>query len=211
LHIDCYVIIILEVAIKKIISVVVILFLASTSVAATNNIEKIIVIRHGEKPITDLGQLSCAGLNRSLILPNYFHSHFQKPNYIFAPNPSILNAGFSYVRALATIEPTAISFGMPVSTQIGYDRPEDLAKTLLEDKYHRSTIIVAWEHKNIIKLANILFKQFNANLISPTWSNNNYNMVFVFTINWNTKPVSLDFKVTSENLKNINKVCPNNI
>lgn len=180
----------------------------SFSAFANADIEKIIIVRHGEKPSTDLGQLSCVGLNRSLMLPAYFHKNFAKPNYIFAPNPSVTNQNFSYVRPLATIEPTAIALEMPVNTQVGYNDPEKFAQTLLENKYHHATIIVAWEHNNIVKIANILFKKFDSNLTAPTWNENNYNMVFVFTIDWSKTPATLHFERASEGFKNISAICP---
>lgn len=170
--------------------------------------EQIIFIRHGEKPKTDLGQLSCQGLNRSLMLPNYFSKHFPKPNYIFAPNPSVTNAGFSYVRPLATIEPTAIRLAMPVNTQTGYDQDRKLVDTLLSNKYHNSVIYVAWEHKNIVKIARLLLKNFNSKTKVPVWNKNNYNMVFVFMINWHDKN-KMNFKVESEGFHHINKKCLN--
>lgn len=169
--------------------------------------EQVIFIRHGEKPKTDLGQLSCQGLNRSLMLPKYFSAHFSKPNYIFAPNPSVKNAGFSYVRPLATIEPTAIQLSMPVNTQIGYDQDECLVKTLLNAKYHHATIYVAWEHKHLVQITRLLLKHFNSQVKVPVWNGNNYNMVFVLTINW-AKKNKVNFQVENEGFKHIDRACP---
>ena len=44
-----------------------------------NNIELLVVTRHGEKATDDLGQLNCMGLNRSLKLPAYYQANFPKP------------------------------------------------------------------------------------------------------------------------------------
>jgi hypothetical protein len=83
--------------------------------------ETIVIIRHAEKPADDLGQLNCQGLNRALALPTVIQKKFGRPNVIFAPNPSeqVTEDGekYDYVRPLATIEPTAISFGLPVHAQ----------------------------------------------------------------------------------------------
>ena len=78
----------------------------------------IVFVRHGEKPERGLGQLSCQGLNRALALPAVIAKYFDRVDAIFAPNPSHPkeDAGelYDYIRPLATIEPTAIWFGLPV-------------------------------------------------------------------------------------------------
>ncbi|OGT44590.1 MAG: hypothetical protein A3E82_01635 [Gammaproteobacteria bacterium RIFCSPHIGHO2_12_FULL_38_11] len=197
---------------KKLIGIVILFF--AQAIFAHDNIEKIIIIRHGEKPFLEIGQLNCKGLNRSLLLPVYFKQHFSKPDYIFAPNPSIkitrplTHFQYSYIRPLATIEPTAISLDMPVNTQIGFNQPEQLMKTLLEKKYHRSVIYVAWEHRNIVDLAHFLLSQFNNNSTVPFWSPTNYDMVFIFTIDWSKNPATINFTVAGEGFKNISNKCP---
>ena len=79
--------------------------------------ETIVFVRHGEKPPQGLGQFDCRGLNRALALPTVIQKSFGKPDAIFAPNPSDQKNDegehYDYVRPLATIEPTAIAFGMP--------------------------------------------------------------------------------------------------
>jgi hypothetical protein len=78
--------------------------------------ETIVFIRHGEKPQKEFGQLSCQGLNRALALPEVLVSKFGQPDYVFAPAPSRQTTEtreeYSYVRPLATIEPTAIRLGL---------------------------------------------------------------------------------------------------
>ena len=179
-----------------------------------NNIEQIIIIRHAEKPPLGLGQLTCQGLNRSLKLPNYLIHTFPNASFIFAPNPSIKafekhgdKKYHDYIRPLATIEPTAIRLEMPVNVQIGYNDPKKLVNTLLENKYHNATIYVAWEHMYIMKITKLLLKHFHNKNKIPNWSNNNYNMVFVFTIHWN-HPNDMKFTVRSENISNLSKKCP---
>lgn len=91
------------------------------------SVATIVFIRHGEKPEGGLGQLNCQGLNRALALAPIIAKSFGKPDAIFAPNPSHPkeDAGklYDYVRPLATIEPTAIWFGLPVDVSVDiYDR-----------------------------------------------------------------------------------------
>ncbi len=90
--------------------------------------ETIVILRHGEKPPGGLGQISCMGLNRALALPKVLIGRFGRADAIFAPNPSVQlrersypSQSYSYVRPLATIEPTAIQLGLPVNTQVGFD------------------------------------------------------------------------------------------
>ncbi len=91
------------------------LLLSGTAARSQNAVETVIFVRHGEKPHEGLGQLNCQGLNRALALPSVITKIFGRPDAIFAPDPDegITDAGgrFDYVRPLATIEPTAVSFG----------------------------------------------------------------------------------------------------
>lgn len=189
---------------------VAILMLLSFSVYS-GSIETIIMIRHGEKTPIEVGQLNCRGLNRSLLLPHYFKTHFAKPNYIFAPNPSfqITSKGkkYSYVRALATIEPTAIQLDMPVNAQIGYMQYEKLMDTLLEKKYHHATIYVAWEHMNLMHFATAMLKKFHSQDRITYWPNNDYSTVYVFEINWKKQPAVLHFHTTSEGINHLSAKC----
>ena len=82
-------------------------------------VETIVLVRHGEKPDKGLGQLDCQGLNRALALPPVIAKTFGRPSAIFAPDPSRQKqddgVSYDYVRPPATIEPTAIFFGLPVN------------------------------------------------------------------------------------------------
>ena len=51
--------------------------------------ETIVLLRHGEKPPGGLGQLTCKGLNRALALPSVLIGRYGKPDFIYAPNPSM--------------------------------------------------------------------------------------------------------------------------
>jgi hypothetical protein len=181
----------------------------------SNNIEQIVMMRHGEKPVAGLGQLNCQGLNRSLKLPSYLLKAFPNPSYIFAPNPSMRKhdgphiphqqrKSYDYIRPLATIEPTAIKEGMPVNVTYGFKQIDKLTTVLLSRPYHSATVYVAWEHKQLTDFAKNLLKLSKR----PVWAENNYNKVYVFTINWNKHPRTISFKVTSENINNLSTVCP---
>ena len=49
----------------------------------------VVFIRHGEKPSSDLGQLNCQGLNRSLVIPDVLIGRYGRASKIYAPNPSV--------------------------------------------------------------------------------------------------------------------------
>lgn len=200
---------------KKIIPAFFILFFSVAVFATTTNTETIVIVRHAEKQAVGLGQLTCQGLNRSLMLPNFFKKNFSPANYIFASNPADKvaetdnnNALYYFVRPLATIEPTAIQLNLPVNVSTGYTQINKFVSIVLNKKYHDSTIYVAWGHTQIIEIANVLIKKFNSKIVVPGWSDKDYNKVFVLTIHWDSKPASLDFKVMSEGFENISSVCP---
>jgi hypothetical protein len=98
-----------------------------------SNGETIVLVRHGEKPAAGLGQLTGKGLNRALALPSLLVGRYGKPDFIYAPNPSVQlydnreHSGplYSYVRPLATIESTAIRLGLPMSAgaKLGHVAP----------------------------------------------------------------------------------------
>ncbi len=94
------------------------LLLDGTPAWSDDAVETIVLVRHGEKPDKGLGQLDCQGLNRALALPPVIAKTFGRPSAIFAPVPSQQmeddGVSYDYVRPLATIEPTAIFFGLPV-------------------------------------------------------------------------------------------------
>jgi hypothetical protein len=64
------------------------LLLDQTIAQGSDDIETIVVVRHGEKPSAGLGQLDCQGLNRALALPAVIAETFGRPSAVFAPNPA---------------------------------------------------------------------------------------------------------------------------
>jgi hypothetical protein len=153
------------------------------------NGETIVMLRHGEKPEGGLGQLTCKGLNRSLALPSLLIGRYGKPDFIYAPNPSVqVDDGnnrptYSYLRPLATIEPTAIRLGMPVNAQIGFDRIAKLRKELLQPAYAHSLIFVAWEHIKLHDFAVEMLRRYGAGSAqAPDWPNSDYETIYVFHI-----------------------------
>lgn len=149
--------------------------------------ETIAIIRHGEKPAGDLGQLAPAGLARALALPPVLIQKFGPADFIFAPlTTQKINAdgrGFSYIRPLATIEPTAIKLGLPVDTRFPYSDIEGLQNELLTPKYRGSTIYVAWEHHLAEKLVKDLIQSFHQETREiPEWNDSDFDSIYVIRI-----------------------------
>lgn len=187
-----------------------------------SGIQNIIIIRHAEKPKTDLGQLNCKGLNRALALPVYFNENFPRPDYIFAPKPLLRDKKnekehYYYERPLITIEPTAIKNSLPVNIGIAagdptkgnealYSSVNILIKELLNKKYRSSTIFLAWEHVNIPIIAKSLLEKFNVDSSNiPEWKKDDFDSVYVFKIDWNTNNIS--FRIDKQGLDYVSDKC----
>ncbi len=129
--------------------------------------ETIVLLRHGEKPPSGLGQLTCMGLNRALALPKVLIGRFGNPNVIYAPDPGdqVSDNGqlYSYVRPVATIEPTAILLGLPVNTQLGYQNISALQTAVTASAYANSTVFIAWEHGEAYAFAQQMLKTYGLN------------------------------------------------
>jgi hypothetical protein len=155
--------------------VVPILFLSALHPYSTTAQERaatqtIVFIRHAEKPKGGFGQLTCQGLNRTLALAPMIAQSFGKPDAIFAPNPSHpkMDAGvpYDYVRPLATVEPTAVLFGLPVDVSLDLYDTRGLVAAL-EKRRARDRdvfILVAWEHKQIAPMVRALLSDRGADV-----------------------------------------------
>lgn len=173
--------------------------------------ETIVVMRHAEKPAGGLGQLTCQGLNRALALPKVLLAKFKKPDVIFAPDPrDQVNDGslYYYVRPLATIEPTAIQLTMPVNTAYGFNDTNGLVNEILSPAYYQSTIFVAWEHLMAAVIAQNIVNKLNAKIQIPAWPDNDYDSLYVITIDWNNRIPVVHFQHEYEGLNNQNTTCP---
>ncbi|HEX7728308.1 MAG TPA: hypothetical protein VF392_04670 [Terracidiphilus sp.] len=168
--------------------------------------ETLVIFRHGEKPPNGLGQLTCRGLNRALALPAVLQAKFGRPNFLFAPDPAKrvmdgLHGEFSYVRPLATIEPTAISLGLPVNAQFGYNEIDKLQAELTQPKYASATVFIAWEHVLEERFARNLLKTYGADPRQvPNWSNSEYDMIYVVRLTRANGKTSATFTLDREGL-----------
>ena len=177
--------------------------------------EKIVAIRHAEKPPTSLGQLTCKGLNRALALPKVLIPRYGKPDRIYAPDPGtrigqLGNLNYSYVRPLMTIEPTAIELEMPVNALIGFKNVGELRKELLARENANSVIYLVWEHVYLNEFAKQLVKAYGKDpSLVPDWPNDEYDRIYVFRIKDVGNRKDLMFSVEPQGLTgSLSDKCP---
>lgn len=187
--------------------------LASGPSDAAASTETILLVRHGEKPPQGLGQLSCRGLNRALRLPAVLARDFGRPDAIFAPNPAVQKeddgVAYAYVRPLATVEPTAITFGLPVDTRFGFEDVSGLEAALEVPAYRGATVLVGWEHKQIDLVARHLLARNGGDAASvPKWKGSDFDGIYVLRIVRDGDRVTATFERRRENLDGLPDTCP---
>jgi len=178
-------------------------------------VETIVIVRHGEKPANDLGQLTCKGLNRALALPDVLIQKYGKPDFVFAPLPKVkLNmenaaASYSYVRPLATIEPTAIRAGLPVDTRFTFAETLKLQHELLSPRYRKAMVFVAWEHHLAEKFAKDLLATLKADsTVVPEWKGDDFDSIYLLKITSTGKKRAASFQREQEGLNDVSSDCP---
>jgi hypothetical protein len=175
--------------------------------------QTVVLVRHGEKPAQGLGQLNCQGLNRALALPAVIAREFGKPDAIFAPNPAVAKPDngqpYNYVRPLATIEPTAIAFGLPIDASIGVNDIDALRDRLDAPALRGARVLVAWEHVEIVKLARIMLYDHGGDpALVPAWPPNDFDSIYVIGITRDGAATTATFAHRQEGLNGLPTTCP---
>jgi hypothetical protein len=186
---------------------------AASSQAADQAVETLVFVRHGEKPAQGFGQLNCQGLNRALALPAVIAAKFGKPDAIFAPDPGEQkNDGgrpYYYVRPLATIEPTAIQFEMPVQTPYGLTQIDKLSAALVDPSYRNKLVVVAWEHRLIEKLVRQMVSAHGGNAADvPKWHSDDFDSIYIVKLDWQGSSPRASFQHSNEGLNGRSTDCP---
>jgi hypothetical protein len=199
--------------VKKWILLLIFSFVLSGCGEDRTDTETIIFLRHGEQPVGGKGQLNCLGLNRSFALSELLYVNYGIPDAIFAPNPSvqIKENGSSYynVSPLATIEPTAIQFSLPVNLQYAYDAHEAVANALLAPENHHATIFVSWNQNDAMAIAKaIVIKLGASEKLIPNWSEKDFDSFYVLDINWHSSTPKVIFSKSAQGLNDESIVCP---
>lgn len=134
---------------------------------------KVVLIRHAEKP--DNGyNLSCAGFNRALKLPEVLKSKFGIPNYIFVPSPST-GKQTTNGRMLQTILPFAVKYNLAINTNYDVD---DVANLVQKISTRTGTVLVVWEHKQLPKILDLLGIKGSPNL---KWAPDDFDSIYIVT------------------------------
>ena len=169
--------------------------------------QTVLLLRHGEKPDAGLGQLTCQGLNRALALPAVIARQFGTPIAVVAPDPAVKKpdgaASYDYVRPLATIEPTAIRFGLPINADIGVDDLDRLENLLDTPAWQAGLVVVAWEHHAIEKLIRKLAGS------APAWPGTDFDSIYVLRITRDGAHRTVTVDHRQEGLNGQPSTCPN--
>jgi hypothetical protein len=154
------------------------------------------------------------GLNRSLALAPVLLSSYGHPDFAFAPNPSVMSSSasgiYSYVRPLATIEPTAIQAHLPVNTQFGLNATKAIEHELMRPRYQDALIFIAWEHGYLDTIVRDLVKDYRGNpAVVPPWPENDYDSIFVLQLLRKGSQRSVSFRHEHEGLTgHLSAICP---
>ena len=174
--------------------------------------ETIVFFRHGEKPAGGYGQLTCQGLQRALALPSVLVGRYGRAQYLFAPNPlpkvNDSAGAFDYVRALAAIEPTAISLGLPVNAEHGHTDVEGLRAALLDGALASSTVFVSWEHLKLVEVVQSIMDTFGSGVTVPAWTSGDYDSLYVVRIRNVGGTMTAQFDRDFQGLNGLPTSCP---
>jgi hypothetical protein len=174
--------------------------------------QTIVFFRHGDKPASGLGQLTCQGFNRALALPTVLTGKFGTPDRLYAPDPAVKisdpGGSFYYVRPLATIEPLAIKLGMPVNTKYGYNAIAALQSALISTGYANATIFVAWEHQMAQQLVQHVMDQYGGGVTVPAWASSDYDSLYVLKVHYSGSTIVAQFYHDRQGLNGQPAACP---
>jgi hypothetical protein len=133
---------------------------------------KIVIIRHAEKPAKG-DNLTCQGLNRSLLLPKLLKAKFGLPTYIFVP-AIVPGESTKHSRMFQTISPFAIKYNLTINTSHEEKDSLMIAKDL---ESRKGTILLVWEHKAIAPIV----RSLGVNAPKLTWPDDDYDSIWIVT------------------------------
>ncbi|RKR80304.1 hypothetical protein BDD43_0401 [Mucilaginibacter gracilis] len=133
---------------------------------------KIVLIRHGEKPLVG-NNLNCKGLNRSRLLPAVITSKFGVPNFVYVPPMTLGNATL-HSRMFQTVIPLVVKYNIAVNTTHDEHEYNEIAADL---KTKTGLILVTWEHKAIP----FITKALGIQLDNLTWPDDDFDSIWIVT------------------------------
>jgi hypothetical protein len=134
---------------------------------------QIVIIRHGEKP-TEGDNLSAEGLERALALPEVLNNLLPRPpHFTYVPRIGTDKEETTRVRMMQTVLPYAVQHNLTINSDYAPDEIKGLAKEL---RHHRGTVLLVWEHHNIVKIAEAL------GIEGPLeWPDDDYDSIWTIT------------------------------
>jgi hypothetical protein len=136
---------------------------------------QIVILRHAEKPESG-NHLSPKGYARAQALVGFWRAHPVARAY---GDPVAFYASYSpdkSLRSVETLAPSAGFYRAPLFSHHAKDQTEALAHEILNrPEFHGRTVVVAWQHTNIIPMLRRLGVQ-NA---PPVWPDEIFNRIAV--------------------------------
>jgi hypothetical protein len=159
--------------VKSLISV---LLLFSSSLLAHATPKEVLIIRHGEE-LTDESSphLSEQGFARAQSLIKLFsgpQARFDLPDAIFACAPK--RSGGS-VRSIETVTPLARALRLNIDMEFDSNDQRDVAHEILKNPaYDGQTVLIAWSHGEIPKLA----EKLEARKVPNEWPRGHFDVIW---------------------------------
>ena len=134
---------------------------------------QIVIIRHGEKP-TEGDNLSAKGFERALALPAVLNKLLPRPpHFTYVPCIGTDKDQTTRVRMMQTVLPYAVQHNLTINSDYAPDEIKGLVKEL---RHHRGTVLLVWEHHNIVKIAAAL------GIEEPQeWPDDDYDSIWTIT------------------------------
>ncbi len=169
-------------------------YLSYAQTAQQNGELKIVFIRHGEKPEKG-GNLTCKGLNRSLMLPALIKQKFGIPNYIYVPALKLAEKT-GHARMFETVIPLASQYNIDIDSKYEETDSAGIATDIMKKQ---GIVLVAWEHNALRGILHSLGVEYNTK-----WPGDDYDTILVVTFPNGKATLTRD----SEGLKPSDN-CPN--
>ena len=134
---------------------------------------RVVIIRHGEKPV-DGDNLSHRGLARAMALPEVLNKVMPTPpDFTYVPCIGTDKDQTTRVRMMQTVLPYAVLYNLTINSDFAPDEIKGLTKQL---RRQRGTVLLVWEHHNIVKIAESL------GIEEPQqWPDDDYDSIWTIT------------------------------
>jgi hypothetical protein len=98
-------------------------------------------------------------------------------------------------RPLATVEPTAIQFQMPVQSPCAFAQIDKLGQTLVAPAHRGKLVVIAWEHKLIEKLVRQLLAAHGDDASAVAhWPSGDVSSIYIVKLDWRSGEPRATFK-----------------